>query len=408
VVCTLASNMESVNSAAQHGDTRDAYRVFFPLGILMGIAGVTIWPLYYFGVTSGYSGRAHMFVQADCFLYAFIVGFLWTALPRFTGTSAPARSIQYVLAAMLGVAAACFEAQLFAFGHLLFMASHVIFIAVLVQRFRHRQSPPPPTFALVGAGILAGLIGAAVNAGIAWEQIGPEWDLVGRRMLTEGMVLLLVLGVGGFLGPRLLGFAQLPNFQGIGNIASQSRPPFMVRRGGRIYAVAGVTIVASILLEYGLHFEAMAWLRAAIASILVATLVRPWRLPAARTTLAWCVWVAHWLLIAGLWIVAAAPKYRIDFLHVLFMGSFTLLILAVGTRVALSHGGHTLAQERKSWPLRIGLTTGLIALLARLAAPFTPNSYFDHLAWAALFWICGIAFWGIFLVGRIRQIEPRD
>jgi uncharacterized protein involved in response to NO len=112
--------------------------------------------------------------------------------------------------------------------------------------------------------------------------------------------------------------------------------------------------------------------------------------------------LAHWLLVAGLWIAAVAPKYRIDFLHVMFMGGFTLMILAVGTRVVLSHGNYPLAEERKSWPLRIGLITGLIAMLARLAAPFVPNSYFSHLAWAALFWMCGIIFWGIYLYRRIR------
>jgi uncharacterized protein involved in response to NO len=101
-----------------------------------------------------------------------------------------------------------------------------------------------------------------------------------------------------------------------------------------------------------------------------------------------------------LWIGAGAPKYRIDFLHIMCMGDFTLLILAVGTRVVLSHGKYALTEERKSWPLRIGLITGLIALLARTAAPFAANSYFSHLAWAALFWICGIAFWGIYQSNR--------
>src|SRR5215467_11426482 len=114
-------------SINRNGPPTDAYRIFFPLGILMGVAGVSIWPIYYFGITSGYSGRSHMFVQADCFLYAFIVGFLWTAIPRFTGTTAPSRTIQYVAAGMLLLAAVCFEAQFFAFGHLLFLATHVLF-----------------------------------------------------------------------------------------------------------------------------------------------------------------------------------------------------------------------------------------------------------------------------------------
>jgi uncharacterized protein involved in response to NO len=391
----------------QHGSATDAYRIFFPLGILLGVGGVSIWPLYYFGATSGYSGRAHMFVQADCFLYAFIAGFLWTAIPRFTGTSAPSRVAQFGLAGTLLAVAITFEAQAFAAGHLLFVIAHLTLIAVVMRRFLRRKFPPPPTFALAGAGLLSGLIGAAINAGVAWESIDPNWDMAGRRTLTEGMVLLLVLGVGGFLGPRLLGFAQLPGLQIVGRPADQSRPPFMVRHGVRVYAAAGFVMLASVLLEYGFAWPMMAWLRAATATGLIASSIRPWRLPAARTTLAWCVWLAHWLIIAGLWLAAAAPRYRIDLLHIVFMGGFTLLILAVGTRVVLSHGNHGLAEEQRSWPLRIGLMTGLIAILARVAAPFVPNSYFSHLAWAALFWMCGIVFWGAYLYRRIRIREPK-
>ena len=85
------------------------------------------------------------------------------------------------------------------------------------------------------------------------------------------------------------------------------------------------------------------------------------------------------------------------------MGALTLLVLAVGTRVVLSHGGHPLAEETRSWPLRLGLVTGFVAILARVAAGFLPSTYFTHLAWAAVFWIGGVVFWGIFLLRRIRM-----
>jgi uncharacterized protein involved in response to NO len=100
--------------------------------------------------------------------------------------------------------------------------------------------------------------------------------------------------------------------------------------------------------------------------------------------------------------VAVAPKYRIDFLHIMFMGAFTLLILAVGTRVVLSHGGHSLGEERRSWPLRIGMATVIIAMLARIGAPFAPFSYFSHLAWAGVLWIGGMGVWGVHLFRRIK------
>jgi uncharacterized protein involved in response to NO len=380
-----------------HGASTDPYRIFFPLGIALGAAGVSIWPLYYYGVTEGYSGRAHAFVQTDGFLYAFIVGFLLTAIPRFTGTEPPLLITQYVLAAVVAISSAAFELQFFAIGQTGFLIAQVALIALAVRRFMHRQEDPPETFALVGLGLICGLLGAVINAGMAWNVIAPARDLLGKRLLTEGMVLSLVLGIGGFLGPRLLGFAQLPQFTKIG-----AQLPGQSARRALIYKISGLAILLSLIAEYGFGMNMMAFVRAAVVSLVILYTVQPWRLPAVRTTLAWCVWLAHWFVILAVWLVAAQPRYRIDFLHVLFIGGFTLLILAIGTRVTLSHGGHGLGQEQRSWPLRIGLATGLIAMLARIGAPFAGFTYFAHLAWAAFFWIGGMLFWGFYLVKLLR------
>jgi uncharacterized protein involved in response to NO len=387
-----------------HGKPFDPYRVFFPLGVLMGVAGVSIWALYYWAILEWYNGRSHAFIQTNCFLYAFIVGFLWTAIPRFTGTEAPALALQYIVAVLIVAQSVAFELQHFPLGHLLFLIAHGIVIAVAARSFIRRRHPPPETFVLVGLGLLSGLVAAIVNLAVAVEWLTPELDLMGRRLMTEGMVLLLVLGVGGFLGPRLLGFAQLPNFQSVGTISGQVKPPRAIAWRRPLYGIAGVAILASIALEYAGKFPALVWVRAALITGLVLVSIRPYRSPATRTTLAWCVWIAHWMLVVGAWLIAVSPKYRIDYMHVMFMGAFTLLVLAVGTRVVLSHGGHPLTEERRSWPLRIGLVTGLVALLARVAAPFIPSAYYSHLGWAAVLWIGGMVFWGSYLWRRIRNI----
>jgi uncharacterized protein involved in response to NO len=386
------------SGGALHGTPSDPYRLFFPLGIGLGVAGVSIWPAYFLGVTPGFSGRAHAFVQADGFLYAFVAGFLLTAIPRFTGTDVPGRPVQYALAALLILATAAFEVQAFSVGHLAFLAAHATVIVLAARRFALRRNQPPDTFVLVGAGMATGLIGAAVDAAVALDVLGPHWDTLGRRMLTEGMVLLLVLGVGGFLGPRLLGFAPMPLVQ-IGSVAP-------VKRRTSLYLAAAAVVVGSLVGEYGFGLEPLAYARAAAVTAVLLPTVRPWRRPASPTTVAWCVWTGVWLVIAGSWLAAAAPRYRVDFLHVLFMGGFTLLILAVATRVTLSHGGHSLEAERRSWPLRLGMASGLFALVTRLGAAFTPDAFFAYLGLAAAVWIAGLLFWGAVLVRLIRGRGP--
>jgi uncharacterized protein involved in response to NO len=363
------------------------------------VAGVSIWPAYFFGLTPGFSGRAHAFVQANGFLYAFVAGFLLTAIPRFTGTDGPRWTVQYALAALLIAATVAFEAQAFAVGHLLFLAAHATVIVLAARRYRRRRSPPPDTFVFVGAGLVTGLVGGALNAAVALQAVDPGWDLLGRRMLTEGMVLLLVLGVGGFLGPRLLGFGPMPVVQ-IG--AFTPRRPRIV-----LYVGAALVLVATLAGEYGFGLASLAYARAAVATAVLLTTMTPWRRPASPTTVAWCVWTGVWFVIFGVCAVAVAPRYRPDLLHVVFMGGFTLLVLAVATRVTLSHGGHSLELERRSWPLRFGLATGVFALVTRLGAALAPNAFFEHLALAAAVWMAGIVFWGAHLVRLIRGRSAR-
>src|SRR5262245_59030684 len=109
-----------------HGRPTDPYRIFFPIGIALGVFGVSIWPLYYYNFTQGYSGRAHALVQTNGFLYSFILGFLLTAIPKFTGTEAPSLVVQYLLAVILTVSAIASEFHFYALGLTGFVAAHSI------------------------------------------------------------------------------------------------------------------------------------------------------------------------------------------------------------------------------------------------------------------------------------------
>ncbi len=376
----------------------DPYRLFFPLGILLGLAGVAIWPIVYLGWLQGYWGSSHAFLQADGFLFSFIAGFLLTAVPRFTSTTVPSHATQWTLAGCIIIGSVCLELQEFQLGQIAFVAAYAMLVILIIRRFITRQSTPPETFPLIGIGIAAGFLGTIINALAAWDLVSSGWLLTGKRALTEGMTLLLVLGVGGFLGPRLMGFERLPV---IGVQMDRAKKQLLVPRGIP-YLAAGILILLSIPLEYGFSITWMVFVRATVATLVMIRALEPWRLPTHRTTLSWCVWTANLLILIGLWMAAIFPIYRIDFLHILFIGGFTLLILAVGMRVTLSHGGHGLASEHKNWVLRIGLTAGLIAMLARVGAPFS-QSYTDHLALAAALWIFALTLWGIRILKLLRS-----
>lgn len=376
----------------------DAFRIFFPIGIFLGLAGVGIWPLLYLGILTGYWGLSHAFLQSDGFLFCFIAGFLLTAIPRFTGTENPSLASHIILAVCVLAGAILLEAQQYAIAQTLFAVAYVMLVALVAKRYFKRQHTPPNTFPMIGLALITGLLGALLNAAAMWGWIDAGWALAGKRSLTEGMTLMLVLGVGGFLGPRLLGFDHLSLVE-ISGLAK--KPVGGIRSPGMLYAISGVIILFSIAAEYGFGWEWMTFVRAAMATFLLIITMLPWKFPIVRTTLAWCVWTANLLLIAALWLVAFFPVYRVDMLHVMFIGGFTLLILGVGMRVTLSHGGHGLTSEKKNWPLRIGLICGTIAMLARAGAPFAPKAYGEHLMFAALLWIVALGIWGWRLIRLI-------
>src|SRR5947207_3239512 len=61
---------------------REPFRLFFPEGVLAGILGVMLWPLYFTGLTTFYPGQAHARIMAYGLFGGFIFGFLGTAMPR--------------------------------------------------------------------------------------------------------------------------------------------------------------------------------------------------------------------------------------------------------------------------------------------------------------------------------------
>ena len=78
--------MDSINSRATRVGWRDLaaepFRIFFPAAVAVGLAGVSLWPLYALKLADFYPGTSHARLMACGFFGGFIVGFLGTALPR--------------------------------------------------------------------------------------------------------------------------------------------------------------------------------------------------------------------------------------------------------------------------------------------------------------------------------------
>ena len=370
---------------------REPFRLFFPVGILLAWVGIGHWLLYAIGMTSTYSCQLHGLVQMQGFTMAFAVGFLWTAIPRRTGTSAasPAEIVAALAALVITTGAAV--AERWVLSELAYAALLLLLLVFALRRFlgggAHRR--PPAAFVLIPLGLLHGLGGSALIAASTLPSGRPWMMGLGRLFVQQGVFLCFTIGVGALILPLMSGTPPPADLSGR-------------REAGKAaaYALAGVLVFASLVLEHAGWVRAGPLLRAAVVAIGLGLGAGAWRRPGRPGLHRRLVWLAAWLMPLGLAASGLWPDYRVPALHVLFIGGFSLLVVAVATHVALSHlGMDALAGGNPPAVIVLGVSF-LLAMLARVAADAS-QTYFAHLGWAAGVWIAGSVVWLAFLAPNL-------
>lgn len=357
---------------------REPYRVLFPLGALLAIAGTLPWLLFALGLIP-YPRVFHALVQVQSFIACFIGGFLFTFVPRRTGGPPPAR-VELFLAAFFPVALAVLAglgkislAELAWFAWLLLLGRFVL------SRLSNAPMAPKavPSMAWVPMSLGIGVFGTLV-AGITAVQGKMVLHDVGQRLALQAMVAGLVMGVGGLLLPVLTRRSA----------AGAQRLP----RWGHI--VAALVFWASYPLEPVSVAAAFA-IRAAVAALVLVWGAQLWRPPEQQGLQVWLAWLGAWALPLGHALVAVFPQYRVAGLHLVFLGCFGALVFAVSAHVTWSHGNRP-ELLRQPWrrsrlfPAAVALA---VALLARLGLDFSGTHYLQTLGLAAVAFCAAALFW---------------
>jgi uncharacterized protein involved in response to NO len=324
--------------------------VLFPLGAALAVVAVLPFPLR--GVGGGSLGLFHSVAQILGFLTCFVVGFLFTFVPRQTRTPGPDAWEMAVAVAVPPAAVAFAWANAGGTPYVLWLGLVVVAIGFTVTRLRAAaaQGAAPSVLVWVPASLAAGAVGAVLAAATPLFTGGgapPPWT-IGRGLLVQGLVAGLVLGVCGVLVPRL----------GRGEPDPFPAGPAGQRRALAAHGVAAAAFFASFPLEVLLDVRLGIALRASVATavLVAARLYRPPTLPGVHR---WLVWLGAWLVPAGFWVGALFPHHRGAALHVVFVGGFSQLALAVATHVALSQGGR---------PERLSASPGALRVMAVLLA----------------------------------------
>lgn len=373
---------------------REPFRLFFPLGFVLGAAGVAHWLLFTTGLSRHYLGRFHAVTQTQAFLLAFATGFLGTAIPKRTGT-APATWLELgTLLIAVPVVSLATLLDLEALGQGAYALALVTLAQFAARRFVRRAARrPPASFALVPIGLLAGVGGAGLSIVASCARAGalPGWaHALGARLTLEGVFTCLTLGVGAFFVP----------LAGRGQAAPDLRPERWWPAAA--YAGGGVAIIAGLVLEVLGASRAGAALRGVVAFAVIAG-SGAWRLPSRPGTNRFILWLGIWALPVGLLGAAAFPSARVEALHVMFVGGFGALAFAVSTHVTLGHSGQEARQSARSKAVATSGALFALALLARIAAPGDPDHYFTWLGIAAGSWLLGATLWAALVLPSILR-----
>lgn len=369
------------------------YLLFFPLGGLLSLLGILPWGLFALRVPGSWQPTLHAMTEIQSALTCFAVGFLFTFVPRRTGTAPPSHVEVFASLALLFVTplAALFGFQ--AIGHLAWA-----FLALLLCAFAGSRIRP----ALKSGAAVAQLLWLPVSFGMAFVGAlfaaaagrGPSWmPGMGTSMIWQGLLAGLVVGIGGMLLPMLL---HREVYRGDTS-----------RRAWLFHSIAAALFVASFVIE---PLVGMRWgyaLRALVTFGMLLIAARLWRWPQARGFHRRVSWFAAWMIPLGFALVAMFPAYRVGFLHLTFLSGFAAITLAVANHVAIAHGGRDPLLFANPRPL-IAMGAAIVAATgARLLIAFDASRM---QLWAGVAFSCfavALISWAVWVFPRLKS-APKD
>lgn len=375
----------------------EPFRIFFPLGVVLGWIGVGQWLLYSTGLSQSYSCVRHGLLQMQTFLMAFAMGFLMTALPRRTSAPSASRSELVAATLCLLLTTAALVDDRWVAAQVGYLGLLLVLVQFAARRFLSGAAKrrPPAAFVMIPIALLQGAAGAVVLM-VYFSSGLPAWSAVLAQLLIEqGVFLALVIGIGSLVLPLMSGEAPP---------ADLGSSPRETKRAVA-YLVGGVLLVASLVAEARGAETAGPLLRAFVVAVALGLTATPWRAPGKPGFHRRLALASLWCLPAGLAASAIWPDHRVPALHVAFIGGFGVLSFAVATHVALSHLDLQEAALGRP-PAVVALAFGLVLAMAARVAADSSETYFVHLGWAAGSWIVGTAVWLLYIGPKLRPGPP--
>lgn len=329
------------------------HRTGFLLGSLLLLASLAWWAIEmlarHYGLALG-TRVPPMFLHGYLMLYGFfplfMLGFIYTAGPRWLNVPAPALSryvpvmVLYAAGSALVLGGGWFT-SLLTVGILLHVIGWAGALLLWLGRIRASQAPDR---------LHAVLVALAFALGLCGQLLALWWSAVQSVFAWQASV---EVGVWGFLLPVFLvvSHRMLPFFSS--NVLT---PYTLWKPRWLLYSLLALALAHAALTLAGMQ----SWpVDALMAGLLACTSLRWGLLASLRVPLlamlhasfAWAALALTLYTVQG-W-NAAQGWYMLGFapLHALTLGFFATMLLGFVTRVSLGHSGRPLVAGRLSWTL---------------------------------------------------------
>ena len=370
-------------------DAGEPYRILFPLGAVIGIIGVALWPLYVWKVLPIYPGLMHSRIMIMGFLTGFVVGFLGTAFPRLLDVPRIRMPLTMVFTLAIAVGTIAHLLGKTLAGDIIFTSILLTLVVDMASRFPKRKDVPPPAFVLVGFGLLSGIAGGAIQiiAALRPEALPDLAYPLGRLLMHQGYLLLPIMGISAFLLPRFFGLPNRQNFP-----ESPALPPGWLPRA-IFAATCGLVVLAGFVLEANGMVRAGMAARAAGLTVYFLREVPIHHAKFTGGSLALGLRLAMLSIPLGYVLMAIWPERVSSFIHVVVISGFSLLTFIVASRVVYGHSGQADKFQARLKPILFLIAMVMLAMLTRVSADWMPAIRLSHYAYAGLSWIAGVLVW---------------
>jgi len=370
---------------------KDPFRIFFPLGGFLAIAGVLVWVFHALASdTFEYNTMLHKTVMIGGFISSIIAGFLLTAITRFTGTDyATRKELLFQITVML---VSIFSALNGSYN-IFFFGSTVFYIGIArfaFLRILKRNQNPPSTFVFVFLGI-AMFIVSSFFLGLNYNS---SYNTFFEDIYFQGAILSLILGVGSRLLPGIFGHVEIVKTQRK-QYEIESSIVQTITKSLFLYILL---FLSSFFIEHFLFPEVIIGrlLRAFVISTMALQYWQIQKIPKNKNILTIFLWISAWGIVIGSLLYALFPEFSVSIIHLKFICGFSLMTIMISAKVSIAHGKQQ--SEEKSNSKLLFLSGVMLVIAGTTRATIDIFEYpINQITIASSFWIMGICFWFLFI-----------